>query len=167
MCKRGVRTGIPPPSSAPCVEELASAIERAGKQFGMSLHWGKTQGLSVCTESNLRNSQGDLVTDDGSLTYLGVLKGDGRADSELSRRIGMAIGLQVLTEILGACRHRPQAETGTISRPGSVKVGLRTQHHVFREGPKEATGWFLHEMFAESAGYPCCLRLSCVKQKRL
>ena len=80
-------------TSAPCVEELASAIERAGKQFGMSLHWGKTQGLSVCTETNLRNSQGDLVTDDGSLTYLGgLLTGDGRADSELSRRIGMATG---------------------------------------------------------------------------
>ena len=47
----------------------------------------------MCTESNLRSSQGDLVTDDGSLTYLGgLLTGDGRADSELSRRIGMATG---------------------------------------------------------------------------
>jgi hypothetical protein len=80
-------------TSAPCVAELALAIERAGAQFGMSLHWGKTQALSVCTETRIPSPQGGDVEDTGSLVYLGsLLKNDGRADSELSRRIGMASG---------------------------------------------------------------------------
>ena len=75
------------------MEEVAAAIERAGKHFGMSLHWGKTQALSVCTSSCLHSPQGDVVGDSCSLVYLGgLLTSDGRADSELSRRIGMALG---------------------------------------------------------------------------
>ena len=29
------------------VEELAGAIEQAGADFGMSLHWGKTQASTI------------------------------------------------------------------------------------------------------------------------
>ena len=36
-------------ANAEDVEELAAAIEQAGAQYGMSFQWGKTQGLSVCT----------------------------------------------------------------------------------------------------------------------
>ena len=36
------------------VEELASAIEKAGQQFGMTLHWGKTQGLAVCSDCAMK-----------------------------------------------------------------------------------------------------------------
>jgi len=80
-------------TSAPCVTEIAEAIERAGRQFGMTLHWGKTQALSVCADGGILSPQGDLVEDSGSLVYLGaLLTSDGRADSELSRRIGMANG---------------------------------------------------------------------------
>ena len=34
------------------VEEYAAAVEKAGAEFGMSLHWGKTQALAVGTESH-------------------------------------------------------------------------------------------------------------------
>ena len=80
-------------SSAPCVSELAAAIELAGKQFGMTLHWGKTQAFSVCTSGRISSPQGGWVDDSGSMVYLGsLLTSDGKADSELSRRIGMACG---------------------------------------------------------------------------
>ena len=42
-------------TSAPHVEEFAAAVERAGLEFGMSLHWRKTQALSVCTETRLQD----------------------------------------------------------------------------------------------------------------
>ena len=75
------------------VEEFAAAVGRAGLQFGMTLHWGKTQALSVCTDARLRGPQGDLVDDTGSLVYLGgLLTANGRPDSEISRKIGAAIG---------------------------------------------------------------------------
>ena len=35
--------------SARLVEEYGAAIERAGASYGMALHWGKTQALSICT----------------------------------------------------------------------------------------------------------------------
>ena len=74
-----------------CVEELARAIERAGSQYGMSLHWGKTQALSVCTSQRLTGSDGKPIEDRGALVYLGgLISSDGRVDSELSRRIGLA-----------------------------------------------------------------------------
>jgi hypothetical protein len=73
------------------VEELAAAIEHAGAQYGMSLHWGKTQGLSVCTNQRLKRPDGSPIDDKGSLIYLGgLVSSDGRMDSELSRRIGLA-----------------------------------------------------------------------------
>ena len=75
------------------VEELASAIEKAGAEFGMTLHWGKTQAMAVCAESGLKDPSGNLVDDTGSLVYLGgLLTADGRADSEVSRRIWAATG---------------------------------------------------------------------------
>ena len=59
----------------------------------MTLHWGKTQALAVCSESGLRDPHGNLLEDTGSLVYLGgLLTADGRSDSEVSRRIGAAMG---------------------------------------------------------------------------
>ena len=73
------------------IEELARAIERAGAQYGMSLHWGKTQALSACTTQQIRGPDGKTVEDKGALVYLGgLISSDGRVDSELSRRIGIA-----------------------------------------------------------------------------
>jgi hypothetical protein len=78
-------------ANAEDVEELAAAIEQAGAQYGMSLHWGKTQGLSVCTNQRLKRPDGSSIDDKGSLLYLGgLISSDGRMDSELSRRIGFA-----------------------------------------------------------------------------
>jgi sorting nexin-29 len=75
------------------VQMLASAVEQAGARYGMSLHWGKTQALTVGTETKLRRPDGTIIANDGSLVYLGgLLTGDGRVDSELSRRLGLAAG---------------------------------------------------------------------------
>ena len=75
------------------VEELAAAIETVGAEFGMTLHWGKTQAMSICSDMSLRGPDGSVINDKGSLIYLGgLLTADGRADSEVSRRIGAAAG---------------------------------------------------------------------------
>ena len=75
------------------IEELASAIEVVGGRFGLKLHWGKTQALSVRAELGIKSSGGTLIPEKGSIGYLGgVIAGDGRCDSELSRKIGTAAG---------------------------------------------------------------------------
>ena len=75
------------------VGQFAAAVERIGATYGMSLHWGKTQALSVCTDTRLHGTQGDLVEDSGSMVYLGgLLTADGRPDFEISRKIGAAAG---------------------------------------------------------------------------
>ena len=75
------------------VEEFARAVQSAGVDFGMALHWDKTQALSVCSSDNIHGPDGTVITDSGSLIYLGgLISADGRADSELSRRLGFAAG---------------------------------------------------------------------------
>ena len=78
-------------ASARYVAELAQAIEREGQQYGMALHWGKTQAISVCTDERVCRPDGTAFDTRDSLIYLGgVISRDGRIDSELSRRIGIA-----------------------------------------------------------------------------
>ena len=68
-----------------------AAIEKAGAAYGMSWHWGKTQALSVGMQDRIRRPDGTEIVESGSLEYLGaLLTADGRADSEISRRIGTA-----------------------------------------------------------------------------
>ena len=77
--------------SADLVAEYSQAIEKAGATYGMSLHWGKTQALSICTADRIRRPDGTYIEEKGSIEYLGaLLSADGRMDSEISRRIGMA-----------------------------------------------------------------------------
>ena len=50
-------------------EELAAAIEQAGQQFGMTLHWGKTQVLGVCSDCPIKGSSGQMIQDTGNMVY--------------------------------------------------------------------------------------------------
>ena len=73
------------------VQAFATSVEEVGRTYGMSLHWGKTQALSVCTSDRIARPDGSLIEESGSLKYLGAtIYGDGRADSEISRKIGAA-----------------------------------------------------------------------------
>ena len=76
---------------AACVETFAQAVEQAGASYGMTLHWGKTQAMSVGTAAALHKPDGSLFENQRSLHYLGALiGGDGRTDSEVSRKLGLA-----------------------------------------------------------------------------
>ena len=44
------------------VEELATAIERSGARYGLQLHWGKTQALSIGSAISLKAHNGDEIT---------------------------------------------------------------------------------------------------------
>jgi hypothetical protein len=75
------------------VEAYAKAVETAGAWYGMSLHWGKTQAMSICTTTCIKDPRGKPMEDKGSMVYLGgLLVANGRADSEISRKIGTALG---------------------------------------------------------------------------
>ena len=85
------------------VEEMAQAIEKAGEVYGMNLHWGKMQALSACTQARLRRPDGTVIEETGFLTYLGsVIVGDGRADSEILRRLVPLWGTSTLCRSCGA-----------------------------------------------------------------
>ena len=78
-------------AAAADVEALAAAVERVGSTFGMTLHWGKTQAMSVFTASQLRQPDGTFFRGASSLKYLGAtIYGDGCADSEISQKLGIA-----------------------------------------------------------------------------
>ena len=65
------------------VQEFAAAAEAESNRYGMTLHWGKTQVLSVATEQCLETPDGAIIEETGALKYLwSVLTSDGRVDSE-------------------------------------------------------------------------------------
>jgi len=71
------------------VQEYARAVQEAGAKYGLSLHWGKTQAISIGGGRRLRKPDGTEFDDSSFLEYLGgVISRDGRADSEVSRKIG-------------------------------------------------------------------------------
>ena len=77
-------------STACHVEELAAAISQVGSNYGLALHWQKTQALSVCTSAQLHQPDGSIIDDKGSLLYLGgTLTSSAGSHSELSRRLGL------------------------------------------------------------------------------
>jgi len=78
-------------SSAPCVQEYAHAVEMAGASYGMTLNWAKTQAMCVGDACCIKKPDGGLFENRESLQYLGaLLSANGRADSEISRKLGVA-----------------------------------------------------------------------------
>ena len=70
-----------------------TAVEAAGKSFGLELHSGKFQLLQIRTNEPVINTDGIPISAVSSLGYLGAsLASDGRVGSELYRRIGIAKG---------------------------------------------------------------------------
>eukprot|EP00973_Karenia_brevis_P068151 9480600-Karenia_brevis.AAC.1 len=45
------------------VQEYALAVERAGARYGMSLHWGKFQALSISSNKRLQKPDGSFYDD--------------------------------------------------------------------------------------------------------
>ena len=73
------------------IEEYVAAIAKAGSYYGMELHWGKFQALSVCSQAEILRPDGQPFAKRDSIGYLGgLISSDGRVDSELSRKLGHA-----------------------------------------------------------------------------
>jgi len=78
-------------TSADNVSELAAMVERIGADYGMKLHWGKTQALAIGTDDGISAPGGGKLQAATSLQYLGaVINRDRRLDSEVSRKVGIA-----------------------------------------------------------------------------
>ena len=63
------------------VEEYMAAVERCGLDYGLQLHWGKTQLVSVGTlVDRVRTPEGDEIVPSDSLVYLGAtVHGNGKS----------------------------------------------------------------------------------------
>ena len=74
-------------------EEYAQAVQAAGARFGLALHWGKTQALSIGNGGRLQKPDGTTFESADFIEYLGgLIQRDGRADWEISRKLGRASG---------------------------------------------------------------------------
>ena len=73
------------------MQEYAQAVQAAGARYGLTLHWGKTQALSIGSGGRLKKPDGTTFSSAEFLEYLGgLISRDGRADSEISRKLGRA-----------------------------------------------------------------------------
>ena len=66
-------------------------IAEVGAQYGLAFNWKKLECLPIQTTAKIKTPDGTDVKTKESMTYLGsMLTADGRIDSELGRRIGLA-----------------------------------------------------------------------------
>ena len=80
-------------TNAQDIGQFAAVIERMGANYGMSLHWGKTQALPILSTDRILQPDGTPMTEVSAMKYLGaVMDGHGRSDSEISRKLGCAKG---------------------------------------------------------------------------
>ena len=77
--------------SGPSVETYLAAVVAKGSEFGLALHFGKTQLLRVRSVEDVHLPSGEAVAGKNSMVYLGgLLHSGGRPEHELSRRLGLA-----------------------------------------------------------------------------
>ena len=73
------------------LRRLLQAVASTGARFGMELHWGKFQLLNIRCNMTVSAGNDEPIAAKVTMGYLGTtLSSDGRMDSELSRRIGIA-----------------------------------------------------------------------------
>ena len=73
------------------VEEYMAAVEQRGFDYGLKLHWGKVQLVSVGADLPVTAPNGDSIQPVESMLYLGAtLHRNGKFSCELARKIGKA-----------------------------------------------------------------------------
>ena len=75
------------------VSEFLAAVERAGRQYGLEVHYGKLQLIQVGRKRDVQAPNGQTVEAGAEIMYLGtVITETGNVRYELNRRIGSAKG---------------------------------------------------------------------------
>jgi len=78
-------------ASSEHITEFLAAIAEVAAKYGLELHMGKLQLLQVGCQNSIYAPNGEKVKSTPQLVYLGSsLASDGRVNSELCRRIGVA-----------------------------------------------------------------------------
>ena len=73
------------------LEIFMHAVQHAGAEYGLAFNWSKLEVLAVRCEADIPQPGGGHIRQKDSIIYLGsLLCSDGRIDSELSRRLGVA-----------------------------------------------------------------------------
>ena len=73
------------------LERFLTAISTVGARYGLKLHWGKLQLLSIRGQNSIQRPDGSTISAENEITYLGAaISSDGRTGRELTRRVGMA-----------------------------------------------------------------------------
>ena len=78
-------------SHGPFVEEYMCAVETAGMDYGLQIHWGKVHVVAVGRCSKIHSPSQKEIKPQASMMYLGsTIHTDGKFGCEVSREIGAA-----------------------------------------------------------------------------
>jgi hypothetical protein len=78
-------------SHGPHIEEYMAAVERAGLEYGLQIHWGKVGLVAIGRHAPVHAPAGEEIKMQDSMVYLGsTIHKDGKFASEISRKIGAA-----------------------------------------------------------------------------
>ena len=78
-------------ASGKALEKYMRIIEDLGREYGLQLNWKKIELVSVRGQATVLDPNGNAIPNKDAFTYLGAqINRDGKIDSELSRRLGLA-----------------------------------------------------------------------------
>ena len=78
-------------ASGGSVEQYTRCVEEVGAEFGLTFNSPKLESMPVRCADMVQSPGGGEVPTKSSMVYLGgLISNDGKLDSELARRIGMA-----------------------------------------------------------------------------
>ena len=78
--------------SAQSLEKFMMLVAEFGKEYGLELNWKKVELLPIRCDAHILDPAGNDLHSAESIKYLGaLLSNTGKIDSELNRRLGMAV----------------------------------------------------------------------------
>ena len=73
------------------LQKYMDIVIQLGASYGLQINWKKVEVMMINSSESLFDSSGKQLKSKSSLGYLGAtIHDDGKIDSELSRRLGMA-----------------------------------------------------------------------------
>lgn len=145
------------------VEEYMLAIEACGKHYGLQIHAGKLQLVTVCQEQGVKDPNGNQIPSQASMLYLGAtLHKNQRASSVRDKPQDWHCGrsVQGVEYNLEACCHLACSENPNLHSHCLQSARVCYSIELAHEERSAAPRWLLLLLLAEDSPDPSLLLFS-------
>ena len=147
------------------VKEYLQAVFKAGKRYGMELHWDKFQVMPVQMHISIYTPDGVALPSKEEMQYLGAaIAADEDVDHEPSKRIGVAKGeFAVAGKFWSHSSSTWRRKLRMIAMLIESKMLYSLRGGMLDQSPAQALGWLSELLRAQDSRYRALLDLSDIK----